>query len=275
MSEDRYGFRDLVGLRGLPTTLLVVGGVLATIVLAPWLTDHGYPGFALLVLVWLCAMAVVAVVLWSRSPHRSRRVALSTFARRRGGTFVPVFDLPRSIRSLPSFASGYSESGARCLVTLRDPSGPLLLFDRWVEGPSAYSETVWTAVAAWEIPMDGDRLIVSPRSLLPPLVDGLVEIHTESEAFDDRFTIRCTDRRFGSALIDQRMIEWMLERDAGYTFEVGGRWLAVGVHGRLDQSVLERLVDVLGMFTTHVPRVVRSLYPPSPPPLGALSDPWS
>ena len=53
-------------------TVLVVGGVASAIALGPWLQERGYPGFAIVVLVWLVAMVVVVRVVCTVGPPRTR-----------------------------------------------------------------------------------------------------------------------------------------------------------------------------------------------------------
>jgi hypothetical protein len=124
------------------------------------------------------------------------------------------------------------------------------------------------------MPIDAAQMIVAPHSLVPAIGDGLVEVATESEDFDRRFCIRTSDRAFATAVMDARMTEWFLGSHDEVVFETGGRWLLVSSSGYPGTDALDGIVEALELFAEHVPRVVRSLYPADPPPIGSMIDPW-
>jgi hypothetical protein len=256
-------------------TLVVVGGVASAIALGPWLQERGYPGFAIVVLVWLVAMVVVVRVARNVGPPRERKRELRAFAAAYGGTFVNRVKLPDSIHRLPSFSSPDGSVGVRNLVTFRTNDAPVMVFERWIQFGGAYEATRWALMAAREVPLDAGAMIVSPHGLLPVIGDGLVEVRTESSEFDRRFRIRTDERAFASAVMDQRMIAWFLDTHDDIVFETGGRWLSVATVDEAERAPVDALVDALGLFAVHVPRVTRALYPPVPPPRGSLSGPWS
>ena len=107
-------------------------------------------------------------------------------------------------------------------------------------------------------------LVVQPRHSWDPVSDpdGMVELALESEAFDRRYRVRTTDRRFANAFIDARMMAWMIDLPDPWSFEVAGGWALCGS----DRLAPERLGDLLAnldAFRAHIPRVIASLYPAS------------
>lgn len=53
---------------------------------------------------------------------------------------------------------------------------------------------------------------------------GLRDIEFESEEFNRAFTVKCDDRRFANALIDGRMMAWLLEDRSRWGFEMATGW---------------------------------------------------
>ena len=109
--------------------------------------------------------------------------------------------------------------------------------------------------AAWP------RLLVIPERIATLLGDAVLGLdpHTEWEAFNRRFAVRADDRRFASAVLDGRMIEWIMSLPVDTGFEIR--------EGRLLCFVLRREIgDVLHALTTgaafleHVPGAARSLF---------------
>jgi hypothetical protein len=87
-------------------------------------------------------------------------------------------------------------------------------------------------------------------------------VELESEAFNRSFDVRCEDPRFANALLDARMIDWLLSQDADLGIQViDGRLL---VYGRRSASSVDDVAQALSRydgFLDHVPSVVGSLYP--------------
>ena len=107
--------------------------------------------------------------------------------------------------------------------------------------------------------------VVGPIPLVARLPDAeaLQSVTLESEGFHRRFRVACDDPRFATALLDQRMMAWLLAASAAFAFEVReDRILCVGAPGGPGQ--LRSLLDAAAEFRRRVPPVVRSLYPPRP-----------
>lgn len=110
-------------------------------------------------------------------------------------------------------------------------------------------------------------LVIRPETFLTELGDRLAmpDVRFEWEAFNRVFDVRCEDRRFASALIDARMMEWLLGLGAGWGFEVVGPWL-LGYRRRVQPWELRGVLETLATFLDKVPQAARSLYPASVPP---------
>jgi hypothetical protein len=99
---------------------------------------------------------------------------------------------------------------------------------------------------------------------------GLQRIEFELDEFNRRFEVRSGDRRLASAVIDQRMIGWLLESDPALGFQLQDGWLLAWMP-QLPQDELERTLTTVEGFHERIPRAVWSLYgdgSPAGPDLG-------
>ena len=99
---------------------------------------------------------------------------------------------------------------------------------------------------------------------------GLQRIEFELDEFNRRFEVRSDDRRLASAVIDQRMIGWLLESDPALGFQLQEGWLLAWMP-QLPPDGLERTLTTVEGFHERIPRAVWSLYgdgSPARPDLG-------
>jgi hypothetical protein len=161
---------------------------------------------------------------------------------------------------LPAFADG--RTGGRDLWFLSAfPGDPVsLTFDRRIDWDDAYEAPTWVACVAGRIPFDAPLLVVEPRPWVTADPLGPLTVWTsESGAFERRYRIRTSDRLFAAALLDQRMLEWILGLEGSWRLEVGGGWGMV-THGDLmDPRMLERSVEVFRSFLARIPGAATSM----------------
>jgi hypothetical protein len=99
---------------------------------------------------------------------------------------------------------------------------------------------------------------------------GLQRIEFELAEFNRRFEVRSDDRRLASAVVDQRMIGWLLESDPALGFHLQGGWLLAWMP-QLPPDELARTLTTVEGFHERIPRAVWSLYgdgSPARPDLG-------
>jgi hypothetical protein len=101
---------------------------------------------------------------------------------------------------------------------------------------------------------------------------GLGDQDMESERFNRAFDVRASDRRFASAMLDARMMQWLLAQAPGVGFEVlGGRLMVFEPRMRTSVDDVARALGRYDAFLDHVPRIVypsslrASAVPPAPP----------
>jgi hypothetical protein len=110
-------------------------------------------------------------------------------------------------------------------------------------------------------PATWSRLLVVPERLATLVSDALLGLdpETESEEFNRRYAIRADDRRFASAVLDARMIEWILSLPEHTGFEIRDGRLLSFVARREIGSVEHALVTA-DAFLARVPGAARSLF---------------
>jgi hypothetical protein len=114
-----------------------------------------------------------------------------------------------------------------------------------------------------------------PASLAPTLVrpvknikipprPGMRSVRFESEQFNRSVGVFSSDPFFASAMIDARMMEWLMEASPRAVIELSDRWAvawALPKTGRHLSPV--DLIAILKEFDRHIPRAVPSLFPRS------------
>jgi hypothetical protein len=86
----------------------------------------------------------------------------------------------------------------------------------------------------------------------------------ELETFNRRFEVRSDDRRWASAVVDQRMIGWLLESDPALGFQLQHGWLLAWMP-LLPPQELDRVLTMAEAFHERIPGAVWSLYGNGPP----------
>ncbi len=148
----------------------------------------------------------------------------------------------------------------------------LLVFDVRDEGGVGYEPVRWRTCAVGSVPFVCPRIVVQPRSFFDlregpagEAVDfmGLSEARFESAGFGQRYRVLAEEPMTATALLDQRLMEWLLGLPKERSFEVGGTWALCGEMQLLAPENLEDIVAVLDGFLGHIPHVVTSFYPRS------------
>ena len=189
--------------------------------------------------------------------HQARQAGL----RAEGGDPFGLLDQPFSLFRRPASARDLENTAWG-----RRHGREIVLADYWFSPSSnAASDDYRRYVCV----IDLDRrpwpdVSVLPRTLASDVMDavGLGDMDFELERFDRAFEVRADDRRFAAALIDSRMMDWLLLRAPGAGFDVVAGRLMV-FEPRLTTSLddVDRALRRFDAFLEHVPRVVASLFP--------------
>ena len=112
--------------------------------------------------------------------------------------------------------------------------------------------------------VNSPHLFVTHRSFSDRATDLIVfHVETESEAFNEEWEIRCSDRRFASAVVHQGMMDWLLElreTPPRTSFELNGPWL-LAITEMLRPHEYGIVLDDLTNFLDKIPMFLRDLYP--------------
>jgi len=84
----------------------------------------------------------------------------------------------------------------------------------------------------------------------------------ESTEFGDAFVVLTKDSRFAHALVDQRLMAWLLDLPPGLVIEVAGGWCLISGEVRHSHG-MTLLIETLSGFVDQIPSVVSSLFPPT------------
>lgn len=147
---------------------------------------------------------------------------------------------------------------------------PVREFDYWYYEESTDSEGHRSrtyhrfSCAVTEVEAACSPIAISRENLLTRLADaiGLDDLEFELEEFNRAFNVKAKDRRFAVAMVDQRMMRYLLGTDPAFGFEACGRWLLAYSKRRRPTDLIPLLGTLKG-FRDHVPRVVFDLYRPS------------
>lgn len=161
---------------------------------------------------------VVAIVVLTWRAQTKRREALSAFSRSRGWAFNPgTRPLPSGWSGTP-FDEGRSKRIASVVTGLLDGL-PVEAFDYTYVTDSSSSNgrsestTHHYAVCALTLPTYLPRLSVSPENALTRMGHAIglgSDIELESDEFNRAFTVRSTDPRFASDVLNARVMERLL-----------------------------------------------------------------
>jgi hypothetical protein len=219
-------------------------------------------------------VALIAVVLWvggyllvSRFLRASRRAAVEAEARRLGLSFSrrdPFRVLDSDFHPFVHFGKLPGSQGVENVVWGERAGREVRAFE--YRRP-AEDEPIRYSCAMVRIPEGWPSLLVRRHGPLDVArkATGLGGQEFELENFNRVFEVRSDDRRLASAVIDQRMIGWLLESDPVLGFQLQHGWLLVWMP-RLPPQELERVLTMAEGFHERIPRAVWSLYGDAPPP---------
>lgn len=226
------------------------------------------------------AIVVVAVVWFQHVLKQRRRRAFRAFAAKAGLAFHP--DDPFGTVHLP-FAL-FDEGDGRgienvCWGTAGDLE--VRVFDYWYydehhdrDGTTTRSYRRFSCAVTALGAVRCLPTVIAPESLLTRLTDaiGFRDLQFESEDFNRAFQVSSSEDRFAYALVDPRMMEWLLAAGRGHRFEVAGDLVLVSTD-RLDPTRLWDLLASARGFRVAVPSVLADLYPAREHELhGGLTD---
>ena len=219
--------------------------------------------FPLLVVVFGALAGALAVARYLLK--RKRQQAFQLAALRLGLSYTP--EDPFGLLGLPfELLSRGDGRGIENVLYGVWQGSPVHVFDYWYYEESSSgksrSRTYYRfSCALTPIEARCPHLTIAEETFFTRLADALAldDLQFESEEFNRVFNVK-GDHGVGVALLDARMMRWLLERGRGYVFEVHGDQMLAACP-RLDPSALAGILVTLRDWSAQVPRVVLSLYP--------------
>jgi len=185
---------------------------------------------------------------------QARAVGLVPLAGDPGGILSSGFELVTrraSIRDIETTATG----------AWREHD--VVVADYWYAPTSntQIDDYVRVVCALFPVPSSWPRLLVIPERIATLVGDAMLDRDpgTESERFNRSFAIRTDDRRFASAVLDARMLEWILGLPRPVGFEILDARLLCFVPRQTDGDVLDALETGEG-FLLQIPHAVEAWY---------------
>ncbi len=235
-------------------------------------------------LVWfVVAIVAAAVIAWRaiRTRNRQRRLMLLCMdAGLRFSTFDPFPDT-----AWQPFALFAPHMRGRFENVIWDPrtEGEVRVFDVRFQAPAGDGSEPVDLIRAltargrpWEarvpltcaivpLPFTVPRIEIAPRDVARAAMGSITgrELDLELESFNRRFDVRCDDRRFAVAFLDQRMMRTLLGLP-GKIVVLANEDRMLMVSERLDPAQMLLLLEAARVTGERVPAVVASLYPPRP-----------
>jgi hypothetical protein len=228
-------------------------------------------------------VVLVALVLYaggfllvSRFLKASRRAAVEAEARRLGLSFSrkdPFRVLDFDFHPFLHFGKLPGTQGVENVVWGVRDAREVRAFEYW---RPAEDEPIRYSCAMVRIPEVWPSLLVRRHGPLDVArkAAGLPGQEFELETFNRLFEVHSDDRRLASAVVDQRMMGWLLESDPALGFQLQHGWVLAWMP-RLSPQELERVLTIAEGFHERIPRAVWSLYGDGPPASPAPSAPRS
>jgi len=219
-------------------------------------------------LIFAAFIVIVVLLIWSSVvAARKRRAAFLALSVKLGLRY-DIKD-PFDTVDLPFALFGKGDSRGVDNVLSGDAAGMRIrLFDYHftvtstdAQGHSS-STTYPFSCAMAEIDADCPHLALEQESFMSRISRhlGFHDIEMESEEFNRRYLVASDDKKFAYAMLDARMMAWLMDEGAVCEYEVVGP-LVLCFRKRVKPEEYENLLEVLRRFHSHVPTVVASLYP--------------
>lgn len=134
-------------------------------------------------------------------------------------------------------------------------------YEYWVRGRRA--QTSYRSILLFDLPVDAPQTAIRRENVLTRAADaaGVEDIDFESEAFNRTYRVSSEDPEFARALVDARMMAWLLDEAKHSGFELRGSTVLIYYFLFNDPSDLDWFLDLAVGFRDHVPRVVWSENP--------------
>lgn len=203
----------------------------------------------------------IALVLLRGRQERRRRVRFTAFAKEHGLEYSTEDPFGLVDERFRIFRRGEER---RCSNVLSGEWKGLSLryadYEYWLRGRRA--NTAYRSIVLFDLPIDAPSMSIRRENILTRAADaaGVEDIDFESEEFNREYRISSKDPRFARALVDARMMRWLLEEAKHSVFELRGSTVLMYYHLFTDPRDLDWFLDRAVGFRDHIPRMVLSAH---------------
>ncbi len=214
-------------------------------------------GAILFIIIALLVAAVgVGALIW----EKRRRDALIALAHRLGLTFYKrdAFGIPAAYGDTRLCSQGHSKR-AYNIIAGDFGGGDIRYFDyKYTVGSGKNSHTYYRSACALHLPYAFTGLIVRPESFLDKAAGliGFDDIDLDHAEFNNRFFVKCQDKKFAYDVLNQRAMEFFLAR-RGITLEMRWNYLLMNYSKRLSLQEIEHLISDAAAFSCLLPHYLK------------------
>lgn len=129
-------------------------------------------------------------------------------------------------------------------------------YEYWLRGRRA--NTAYRSIVLFDLPIGAPSTSIRRENILTRAADaaGVEDIDFESEEFNREYRVSSDDPRFARALVDARMMRWLLDEAKRSVFELRGSTVLLYYLLFTNPHDLDWFLDRAIGFRDHVPRVV-------------------
>lgn len=229
----------------------------AIVILLPALGSDHFLREVLTRSIGLVVVAILVYILWKAA--RSRTLALKRFAKIHGLRYSATDPFNLKKLPIPRFRKD-------------DPFIANLLYGEWEDLWMVEFDYTFKRKISSEDPQNLSCVLVKLPVVFPALSIGREDrlsrlgasigkrdVQFELAEFNDVFKIESRDSKFAHALIDARMMKWLLGLPETCSFQTGGVSILCATE-HLPIEGLEEIFRLAKDFVDHIPRAARSLY---------------
>ncbi len=215
------------------------------------------------VVIFLGVCLVIGLVIWSFIRRSKQRDALRQFASRRGLQFSQhdAWDIPEQLGGFGLMQEGHGRDAGNVLWG-NHAGAQVRLFEYEYKTGSGKNQTTHSyCCVSWRLPVRLSGLVIRPEGLFDTLAEwfGYNDIDFESSQFSRKYHVSGQDREEVYAVIDPRMMEFLLGAEVKNLQVIGDSSLAYVDKSWLTPELCDWLLAVAEGFNLNIPaHVVQS-----------------
>jgi len=129
-------------------------------------------------------------------------------------------------------------------------------YEYWLRGRRA--NTAYRSIVLFDLPIGAPSTSIRRENILTRAADaaGVEDIDFESEEFNREYRVSSDDPSFARAIVDARMMRWLLDEAKHSVFELSGSTVLAYYLLFTDPRDLDWFLERAVGFRDHIPRMV-------------------